>query len=259
MLYKNLLVVSDKFKEFASNKDVITRSDLYDLINAENLIYPKLQRIALILGQGFSENDIDLLLESVNKSKNRHYFDTNFLSNNYKKASKELTHKRHIENILISDPERTSESAFAAQLLIDERCDMMSDHQTGLHVQGMLLVEAARQLYLAIMEKFILPNCEKSLYFVFNELKVNYSKFNFPLPSKMKAEIIEPEERKGKNKDYNMNVEIIQCNTSCVSMTLKGTMMSSKLVDIMEARSSNHTINAYLEQLELSTQEVEHA
>lgn len=259
MLYKNLLIVSDKFKNFASNKDVITLSDLYDLINAENLIYSKRQKTTLILGQGINNENIERLLASIIQSKNSQYFDTNLLRSNHKKASKKLTHKHSTENILISEPNRKSELEFTSHLLIDEQCDMMSDHQTGLHVQGMLLVEAARQLYLATMEKFILPNYEKSLYFVFNDLKVNYNRFNFPIPSEIKAEIINSGESKGKNKNYKMNVSIVQCGTVCVSMLLEGTMMSSKLVSNMETKLSNHSIDSYLSQFKLPEDEAEHA
>ncbi|MGS2716721.1 AfsA-related hotdog domain-containing protein [Eionea flava] len=259
MLYKNLLVVSDKFKNFAFNKDVITLSDLYDLINAENLIYNKRQKTTLILGQGINSENIELLLTSIKQSKNHQYFDINLLQTNHKKASKKLTHKHSAENILISEPSRNSELTFTSHLLIDEQCDMMSDHQTGLHVQGMLLVEAARQLYLAIMEKFILPSYEKSLYFVFNDLKVNYNRFNFPLPSEIKAEIINSGESKGKNKNYKMNVNIVQCETVCVSMLLEGTMMSSKLVSNMETKLSNLSVESYLSQFQLPEEGVEHA
>jgi hypothetical protein len=259
MLYKNLLVVSDKFNKFASNKNIITKSDLYDLLKADSLIYTKSQKITLIPGQGFSDRDIQDTKALFNRSKNSRYFDFSLWNCIPSRASKELTHKHNTENILISKPKRTTSNEFTSHLLIDERSEMMADHQTGLHIQGMVLVEAARQLYLAIMEKFILCDYEESLYFVFNNLSVDYCKFNFPLPSQLTAQIIELEKSSEKKKTYIMKIDIIQCGSISASLSLNGTMMPNKVILNIENRFAKQSINSYLAGFEHSEKEVVHA
>jgi hypothetical protein len=56
----------------------------------------------------------------------------------------------------------------------------MSDHTTGCHLQGMLLIEAARQSFLAVTEWFLLDANQK-YYFVINRLDVTYHRFAFPV------------------------------------------------------------------------------
>ena len=167
MLNKTLLIVSDKFHNFASRKDVITRSEFYSLLQSKNVIFPKNDKIRLIPGQGFSENDVEYILKLALSTKNASHFDFSMWQRHPKRASSQLTHKHSQENILISEPERLSRDEFSMDILIDECCEMMRDHQTGLHVQGILLLEASRQGYLAIIEKFFSFKDIDKKYFIY--------------------------------------------------------------------------------------------
>jgi|GEM_PF-4955791 len=154
MLEKALLIVSDKFHNFAIHKNVITKSELYHLLNADNVALTETQKTRLIPGQGFSRAAISDILNLAETAKNAHLFDFSLWYRLPNRASKKLTHKHKPQNILVSVPIRQSDNQFNMNILIDEDCEMMHDHQTGLHVQGMLLLEASRQGYLAIFEKF---------------------------------------------------------------------------------------------------------
>ena len=149
MLEKALLIVSDKFHNFAERKDVITKSELYHLLQTGDVVLPSTRKIRLIPGQGFSQDSIDSILSLEKSAKNAGLFDFTLWHQLPQRASKQLTHKHKPENILISDPIRVNENTFDMSILIDEECEMMHDHQTGLHVQGMLLLEASRQGFLA--------------------------------------------------------------------------------------------------------------
>ena len=78
MLNKTLLVVSDKFNNFASNKEVITKSELFALLNSKNITFTRNMRTKLIPGQGFSEKDIQTILKLAITSKNATFFVTKF-------------------------------------------------------------------------------------------------------------------------------------------------------------------------------------
>lgn len=245
MLEKTLLVVSDKFHHFAMKNDVITKSDLCSILCAENLIFPELTKINLMFGQGFSEEALEHIKKLLSTSEHAKNFDLKALDNVPKRASKQLTHKHKEENILISHPKRQSACTFKMDMLIDENCEMMADHQTGLHIQGMILVEAARQASMAVIEHFLVQNTDEKLYFLFNNLNVNYNRFAFPLPTTLIVTIKKRDETKEKRRHYIMGVDVIQCDNISASLLLDGTMMPDKRVLNMENRFANQSLDDY--------------
>jgi hypothetical protein len=249
MINKTLLVVSDKFHHFSTRKDVITKSELHNLLNSKNIIFHKPTKTLLIPGQGFSEEsskDIKLLAYS---SLNSAHFDFSMWDNMPKRASKQITHKYKDENILISDPHRQSTDSFSMNILINEDCEMMQDHQTGLHVQGILLLEASRQGFLAIFEKFFALESTGKLYFIFNSLNVNYNRFAFPLPATLSVSIRELDVSNSKKQHAIMDMEIIQCGSSSASFTLDMTMMASTRISSMESKLATQSLNDHINYL----------
>lgn len=248
MIRKTLLVISDKFENFTSQKDVITRSRLVHLLSADDVILPQQSRIQLVIGQGFSESAINELLEIAGHAKNRAYFDFSLCHDLPVRAQRRLTHKHNIENTLVSEPSKQSDTEFLMDLLIDEDCEMMRDHQTGLHIQGMLLVEAARQAYLATMEKFF-NDLDNKRYFVFNNLSVDYNRFAFPLPGKIKVTIREHDTSNAKREHTIVDIEILQCDVVSSSVRMDVTIMPENRVTNMESRLATKTLNDYINTL----------
>lgn len=247
MLNKTLLVVSDKFKNFASNKNVITKSELFTLLNTNNIAFPKNTLTKLVPGQGFSEKDIEAILDIKNTSKNTRFFDFEMWKNYPKKASSLVTHKVNSENILISQPQIIKKDLFNMNLVIDEACEMMRDHQTGLHLQGILLTEASRQAYIAIIESFFPPENFEKRYFIFNKMSVTYNNFAFPIPAKIIAKITHKDFTNSKKKIATMKIEIEQCEKVSASFYLEMTMMENKRISLMEEKLAkkylyDHTI-----------------
>ncbi len=79
--------------------------------------------------------------------------------------------------------EKVNENLFSLPLLIDERCELMTDHQTGQHIQGMILVEACRQTFIAVTEEFYMSDKVGQSYYVINDMNIKFSNFLFPLPA----------------------------------------------------------------------------
>jgi hypothetical protein len=249
MLNKTYLVVSDKFHNFATRKDVITKSELYSLLASKNIAFTEPNKVRLIPGQGFSEVDNRNILHLAKTSANAIHFDFSLWHSIPTRASKELTHKHMNENILVSEPKRLSESEFSMNVLIDENCEMMRDHQTGLHVQGMLLLEASRQGYLSIFEKFLSNNNKEKKYFIFNNLNVDYNRFAFPLPAKLIVSIREIDLSNSKKQHVVMDMQMIQCGSTSASFALDMTVMADKRISIMETKMANQTLDNHINHL----------
>ncbi len=261
MLDKILLVVSDKFHNFATHKDVITKTELYRLLHADDTIFSTAQKIHLIPGQGFSDEDIANILILAKISKNAHLFDFSLWVNLPRRAPKRHTHKHKRENILISDPKQISKDQFNMQILIDENCEMMNDHQTGLHVQGMVLLEASRQGYLAIFEKFYFDDSNEDKYFIFNHMDVHYNRFAFPLPATLSVSIREIDISNPKKQYAVMDMDVMQCGSKSASFSLEMTIMGNKRISSMESRLANQSLEQHMAHLIHNThiQEATHA
>ncbi len=138
--------------------------------------------VRLLCGQGLSDGDITNIIARVDTLPPRiTHWDTSHLRACPTRAVSSLSHKRQACNTLISTPELVNEDVFRIAICIDENCELMGDHQTGQHIQGMILIEAARQAFLAVTEKFFpMENVDKT-YFVINEMKTTFLGFMFPL------------------------------------------------------------------------------
>jgi hypothetical protein len=91
---------------------------------------------------------------------------------------------------MISIPERVGEDRYHACLVVDDRCAEMSDHTTGQHLQGMLLMEAARQMSLAVTEHYFLQHKPgSSSFFVINRFDVEFLRFAFPVRTDMECQL----------------------------------------------------------------------
>ncbi|ODS22784.1 hypothetical protein AB835_12185 [Candidatus Endobugula sertula] len=204
------------------------------------------KKIRLIPGQGFSDDAINSMLDLSKTVANASCFDFSLWNKLPKRASKKLTHKHKTENILISEPRQSSENEFLMEILIDEQGEMMRDHQTGLHVQGMLLVEAARQAYLATMEKFYVKNNNEKYYFIFNNLNVEYNRFSFPLPSTIRL-ITETMNTSNKKRIHTTTrIELLQCNEISASVLMDVSIMPNIRISNMETKLASQSLNEYM-------------
>lgn len=248
MLNQALLVVSDKFSNFAIRKDIITISTLHNLLAENSIFLTKEKKITFIPGQGLNKETINFALEKMKKHRNFINFDLTVWSIASEKASSAITHKHKEENILISDPLIVSKNEFLMDILIDDNCELMRDHQTGLHIQGILLLEASRQSYIAIYEKYLSKNTEKKPYFIFNNMKVEYNKFAFPIPAKIRAKIVDEKTNKNENKIV-MHIDVIQCNSVSANLSLEMSIVDNTLISKIESKMARNAINEHMSQI----------
>ncbi|MFP2929959.1 AfsA-related hotdog domain-containing protein [Pyxidicoccus sp. 3LG] len=175
-------MVGDGFAGFASeNPDVITISELERRLASGGLQ----EELTLTEGQGISRERRRHLRECVARAQPRLH-----LQSLPEPAGPKLVHKRAPENVMISIPERVGEDLYHACLVVDDRCAEMSDHTTGQHLQGMLLMEAGRQMSLAVTEHYFLQQKPgRSNFFVINRFELEYLKFAFPVRTEMECQL----------------------------------------------------------------------
>jgi hypothetical protein len=241
-----VLVVGDKFVPFTTGKDAITLSHLSSLLNEPSNLLPAHSQIVLVPGQGLSDSDVENVLKhSVSSLSHRFNFDLWY--NIPKRASSLQSHKHKPENTLISEPTQISEDVYELQLLIDDDCELMRDHQSGHHIQGMVLVEAARQSLLAVTEKFFIKDAQQNYSFVFNSIDVEYSNFAFPIAAKLHYEILEKDVRSEKRLAFSSKIRIDQCGAPSAVCGMSFTAFDAQRITKRESLVASKTFDHYIE------------
>lgn len=224
-----LLVIGDKFASYVQGKDAVTLSQLRGLLSL-SLPLPNQGVTLLVPGQGLSDESIKLLLEEAARSPNVAFFDFSLWHTLPKRAPKAISHKHIPANTLISEPRQTAVDEFELHFLIDEDCELMNDHQSGQHVQGMILIEAARQAIVAVTESFLLPKNGTEYAFVLNSLSVSYSHYTFPVGAVLRCNILEKITDNPRRLSFSAEIDVEQCGQVVSKFTLAiGAMEKSRI------------------------------
>ncbi|MCW5222377.1 hypothetical protein D5041_01825 [Verminephrobacter aporrectodeae subsp. tuberculatae] len=179
---KSGIVVGDCFSGFSSVDGVFTVSELVRRLRqlddvGSDAALPTL----LIWGQGVSDSDRASLIRLIRRTQGRVAI-TTARESQPTPASYSHVHKHEPQNVLISVPKRADEHRFVADLLIDARNELLLDHVTGQHVQGMVLIEAVRQMFLAVTKEHLFnEQTPVKTYFVIKSMKIDYKFFVFPV------------------------------------------------------------------------------
>lgn len=242
---KKVVVVGDKFNEFSNGRNVVTISQL-ELITQipANIIETN---TIFIAGQGVREDYAGKVLGNMHR--NKHHDNKIDLTDLQKLTTTERnchSHKKDKYNTLIGTAERVNEDLFALPLLIDERCELMGDHQTGKHVQGMILVEACRQTFIAITEEFYMSEKSGQSYYVINDMNMNFSNFLFPLPAFVHYELLERDVNERRSR-FKAMIRISQHTTLCASMAVSFTVYPATVISEKETTMAASLTQSMLE------------
>lgn len=240
-----VLVVGDKFDRFADKPGTLTASDLLKSMQRQeyrSMIEP--ESTVLVPGQGLSHDEMAELLEEAENYEMRQAFEYWEMVMQSPRASKELAHKRKHENVLIGEPLQVDEERFEVDLFIDDENAIMSDHVTGQHLQGMLLIEACRQAFLAITEKYFVPeDADISYYFVINEMNATYNSFSFPVGAKIDYQILESSTDDPSRLSFTVQKDIVQADQVTTQVTTKFTAFDSKDLKPKEEKLAEKTVS----------------
>lgn len=168
-------LIGTKFEAFANNT-CLTCEQLFRSPNELS----KFQR--LVLGQGLGKpalSQIRSFLESAGLQ------DTIQIEEHLsEKIKPELVHKKFEKNVMITMPKKLDANLFQANLVVDQECAELSDHITGIHMQGALFVEAARQMFLGCLDDIANEaGFKREQYgYLLKDIQVSYKHFLYPLP-----------------------------------------------------------------------------
>ncbi|WP_170106783.1 AfsA-related hotdog domain-containing protein [Rhodovulum imhoffii] len=227
------IIVADKFADFAINAQTITLSQLKALMALPTHLLQDRNR--LLPGQGLSDDDCSEIVTLVENSRGHEdRWDITGLKALPSRAEAKLSHKRKPCNTLIGTPRTDGLDQYRIDLCIDEACEMMDDHQTGQHVQGMVLVEAARQAFLAVTEKFFLQGMNHKSYFVINDMQTRFLGFVFPLAAHMIYRIVDKDINLRRQK-FQVEIDLVQGSEVRASTRFGFTAYPEEVISAKEA------------------------
>ncbi len=235
MFNEVIYVVGAKFNALSELANVIT-FDEYKLCVEQKKLDPK---TIVVLAQGLNAEEKDQVMNLTRTST------ANIVINAYNKpAPSQYTHKKDVKNILVSDPVvLVSGKKFRSRLLIDDDCSEMSDHVTGVHIQGMLLVEAARQLSIAVSEKFLLDSIQSTdCYFLLKSINTQFNRFIFPVDVSIEHQILDIKTLKGGFKDIVTQTAFIQNNIVATQVDMEFRINAKHILTQTEYQIARETI-----------------
>lgn len=228
-----LHVVGDKFSFFAEeNPGIMTVSEFEHLIDKGGIEQP----VSVFIGQGVSKERLELLEQRLARSRTRRLATIKSAPVRDRCPGK-YTHKHYDRNTIISTPvQLEGEDIFRAELILDDLCAEMSDHVTGHHLQGIVFFEAARQMFLAVTERFWLERLKRPYYFVINEFNTTYHTFGFPLPTELTLKVVSErtDNRKTGAVFLDVRVEFFQVGVPITECFIKFAAFDKQLLSARE-------------------------
>ncbi len=208
---KRMVIVGDKFEEFASNEMVVTISEAEEVFSNDRSEYFD---VLFELGQGVSAERANRLITFAELTGRREQL----LFQPVVKCGQRLVHKCHPENSLISLPKKISDRIYQADMLIDDECELLTDHVSGQHLQGIVLIEAVRQMILAVTEEYYARKIEGPRSFIWHGIQIDYLGYAFPIASSIVYAIDDIDYSRKKRIRFSISAEILQRNTAvCVA------------------------------------------
>ncbi|NED10513.1 AfsA-related hotdog domain-containing protein [Streptomyces sp. SID9124] len=183
MSHEALIAVGDRFEDFLANRGTVPVSELIARLRAGELT----ETLSVGIGQGLSAGQ----LAEIRALAEEHGPAVSLGKGGVPEpAEQRLTHKHDAKNVLIGPVGQTGEKRFVADLVIDERVEVLEDHLTGQHIPAITLLEAARQMWTVVTEQFFVTGPEKTR-FVISSVNSEFHSFVFPLPATAQYELLE--------------------------------------------------------------------
>ncbi|MCW0983656.1 AfsA-related hotdog domain-containing protein [Agrobacterium sp. BT-220-3] len=180
------VVVSDHFSDFSKHCGALSLSEACDKMRDGDFELDDL----LVAGQGLSEAEkaaVETLAHRSGATQSLALWNRRDMPS---VASLAITHKHRLENILISTPVLVASDCYRSQLILSAQNELLLDHATGQHVQGMVLIEACRQMFIAVSELGHMGDVgNRKSYVVFNDIAARFHAFTFPLPAEIEYQL----------------------------------------------------------------------
>lgn len=242
------IVVADAFTRFADKPTLWRYSDMLSALRQAHA--SDLRGKRFVAGQGVDDLQMDhlycLALSKGLDAEFKHWRQWR----GRPMVDMAACHKHRAENVLITEPLRSETDTFVSDLVLHARNELMQDHLTGEHIQGMVLAEACRQMFLAVTELHCLRDFSPGKrYFVINEMAIRYLAFAFPLPAQVRYRQLSLRKERADRQAIEADIEVIQCDRVAASMRVAFVVFDAAAIGAREAQLARVAVEQCLSQL----------
>lgn len=231
------LIIGDKFSSFAKVSGALTRVDAVQALLSRSLTTP------VVLGQGLSDDD-QKLLTLLSEA---HGLEVVPLTSGRSRADRSITHKHIPANSLITTPVAVEDQILEADILIDDKNEIMSDHLTGCHVQGMVLIEAIRQMFVAaaqLHEATKASVCDAAV--VIQKIDISFENFAFPIATIIRHKTLAVDTTQKDRIAFKALLEIAQNGKRCVVAEVDYLVLEASAFEPRETLKAKRCAQTYL-------------
>ncbi len=230
---KLIYILGDKFTDFyLNNKETMSVSEFIAIYKEKSL--PPC--VDFRIGQGISTEELRNIWSILCGNKR--------IIDKYTPEKKELVHKVESKNVIISKSLAVLKNKFYSYLRIDDQCAEISDHITGQHIQGMVIIEAARQMMLSTTEKFLIrESLQGRVWIILHKMDVNFISFLFPLEVKIECEV-KTVSRSAEKQKYSVSINFVQQDEVCSVVKILFSVYEKEKIKIKEKSLARRIVGA---------------
>jgi len=230
------VVVGDRLSTFANEAGAITTSEFLRKARLGEI------QSTVIMGQGISAD----IMDQIMWHSSRCGLSAINMVDASQRADRKVTHKEKSGNGLISHPEKNQEGVFESKLLIDGNNELILDHNTGCHIQGMVLIEAIRQMFIAVAEtQYQDLNVPQNGYVVFDSLDVRFENFAFPVDAVVRYTTLSIEPKGKKRIRFVADIEIFQNDVRVASSKVAYTVYEQSFLEPIEHSQAKKALSEF--------------
>jgi hypothetical protein len=239
---RTLFLVGDRFAGFATHEQIVTVDSLVDDMR-RGRYHDLPEPLTVQVGQGVDEDDVARVaaaVEGISLGSRVAIAD--------ERGSRPLpswrhVHKRRPQNVLIAGVQKVCDDTFQAALRIHNDNELLLDHQSGLHVQGMVLVEAARQMFLTVSECFYSSRWPDRRYsYLLNSIATRFETPLFPIGATVgltaeRADLTNPAKL-----DFRVRIEVWQAGRCASSTVVEAVAVQDGRLKALETRLAERAL-----------------
>jgi hypothetical protein len=237
-------LVGDQFETFAGHPAVRTVSGF--VAEVRRGCFDKLRGpLSISWGQGVTDYDREFVRDGLRA---RGLLDSVLLeSEEPPPVSRSRSHKRREANGVLAGLRRTSEDSYRACLRLHPENEFLLDHQNGEHLQGMVVIEAFRQMFISFCEQFVAIRWpERSYCYIWHGMDLRFENFLFPVHAEVDCLVREADLADPNRLRFAVDLTVHQAGRSCASARIEFTAYDKDKFIGKEHRMASRTLDAVL-------------
>ncbi|HEX3614140.1 MAG TPA: AfsA-related hotdog domain-containing protein [Sporichthyaceae bacterium] len=243
-LLTTVCLVGDQFAQFATHQSVRTVSGFVAEVRAgcfDNLRGP----LSISWGQGITTYDRDFVRDGL---RSRGLLDSVLLeSEEPAVVSRSRTHKQREANAVLAGLRSTGDDTYRASLRLHPENEFLLDHQSGEHLQGMVVIEAFRQMFISVCEQFVAVRWPDRRYsYIWHGMDLRFQNFLFPVQADVECRVRDADLDDPGRLRMTVDLTVHQAGQKCASAGIEFTAFDKDGLVPKEHRAAGKTIDAVL-------------